>query len=309
MDLLIKAMRLEARDIVSLELTRADGAELPAFEAGAHIDVHLGDGLVRQYSLCNSPHERHRYCIGVLRDAASRGGSRAVHERLRVGQLITVSEPRNLFALEPGVGRTVLFAGGIGVTPILAMARSLTQQGRAFSVHYSARSRDCAAFVDDLQTMAAQLYFDDGQKLQLAEVLAAQAADSHLYVCGPAGYMEHVLDGARALGWDESRLHREYFGAAPVVRDDDGAFEVRIHGTGQVFTVPADRSITQVLDEAGIVIPVSCEQGICGTCITRVVDGEVDHRDQFFTAEEQARNDQMTPCCSRAKGGCLVLDI
>lgn len=309
MDLLIKAMRLEARDILSLELVRADGTQLPAFEAGAHIDVHLGDGLVRQYSLCNSPAERHRYCIGVLRNPASRGGSRAVHEQLRVGQTVTVSEPRNLFALEPAAGRAVLFAGGIGITPILAMARCLTAQGKPFALHYSARSRECAAFLDELVSMPAQLCFDDGQRLQLAKVLAAEPADSHLYVCGPSGYMEHVLDGARALGWDESRLHREYFGAAPVVRDDDGAFEVRIHGIGLVFTVPADRSITQVLDEAGIVIPVSCEQGICGTCITRVVDGEVDHRDQFFTAEEQARNDQMTPCCSRARGGCLVLDI
>lgn len=307
MELLIKAMRLEARDILSLELVREDGGQLPAFAAGAHLDVHLGEGLVRQYSLCNDPAERHRYCIGVLRDAASRGGSRAVHERLRVGQRVTVSEPRNLFALEAGAGRSLLFAGGIGITPILAMARSLAGQGGAFALHYSARSPDAAAFVDDLAGLSAQLYFDDGQRLQLAEVLAAEPADTHLYVCGPAGYMAHVLDGARAAGWDESRLHREYFAAAPVVRDEDGAFEVRIHGTGQVFTVPADRSITQVLDEAGIVIPVSCEQGICGTCITRVVDGEVEHRDQFLTAEE--RLGQMTPCCSRAKGGCLVLDI
>lgn len=306
-ELLIKAMRLEAQDIVSLELIREDGGELPAFAAGAHIDVHLGEGLVRQYSLCNDPHERHRYCIGVLRDVASRGGSRAVHERLRVGQRITVSEPRSLFALERGAGRSLLFAGGIGVTPILAMARSLAREGRAFAVHYSARSAQCAAFLDVLGELSARCYFDDGQRLALAEVLAAEPADSHLYVCGPAGYMAHVLDGARALGWDESRLHREYFAAAPVTQDGDTAFEVRIHGTGQVFAIPPDRSITQVLDEAGIVIPVSCEQGICGTCITRVVDGEVEHRDQFLTTEE--RVGQMTPCCSRARGGCLVLDI
>lgn len=309
MDLLIKAMRLEARDILSLELARADGGELPAFEAGAHIDVHLGEGLVRQYSLWNSPHERHRYCIGVLRGAASRGGSQAVHQRLRVGQTVTVSEPRNLFALEASAPRSVLFAGGIGITPILAMAHSLTQQGRDFALHYAVRSRESAAFVEALGAMPAQCYFDDEQRLQLAEVLAAEPADSHLYVCGPAGFMEHVLESARSLGWAEARLHREYFGAAPQVAGDDAPFDVRIHATGQTFTVPTGRSIAQVLDEAGIIIPVSCEQGICGTCITRVVDGEVDHRDQFFTADERARHDQMTPCCSRAKGGCLVLDI
>ena len=307
MELLIRAMRLEAQDILGLELVREAGGELPSFAAGAHIDVHLGEGLVRQYSLCNDPQERHRYCIGVLRDAASRGGSRAVHERLRVGQRVTVSEPRNLFALERDGGRSLLFAGGIGVTPILAMARSLAREGRAFAVHYSARSAQCAAFLDVLGALSARCYFDDGERLALAEVLAAEPADTHLYVCGPAGYMAHVLDGARALGWNESRLHREYFGAAPVTQAGDATFEVRIHATGEVFEIPPDRSITQVLDEAGIIIPVSCEQGICGTCITRVVEGEVEHRDQFLTAEE--RRGQMTPCCSRAIGGCLVLDI
>ncbi|MFW3897458.1 PDR/VanB family oxidoreductase [Pseudomonas bharatica] len=307
MELLIKAMRLEGEDIVGLELVREDGAPLPAFTAGAHIDVHLDQGLVRQYSLCNDPHEQHRYCIGVLHDAASRGGSRAVHQRLRVGQRVTVSEPRNLFALDSGAGRSLLFAGGIGITPILAMAHSLAREGRPFAVHYSARSAQRAAFLDQLGELPARCYFDDGQRLDLATVLANEPADTHLYVCGPAGYIDHVLEGARALGWDESRLHREYFGAAPLTHAEDAAFEVRIHATGQVFEVPADRSITQVLDDAGIIIPVSCEQGICGTCITRVVDGEVDHRDQFLTAEE--RRGQMTPCCSRARGGCLVLDL
>ncbi|MHA6195872.1 PDR/VanB family oxidoreductase [Pseudomonas wadenswilerensis] len=307
MELLIKAMRLEARDIVSLELVREDGGVLPPFEAGAHIDLHLGDGLVRQYSLCNDAQERHRYLIGVLRDAASRGGSRAVHERLRVGQRVTVGEPRNLFALAPGLGRSLLFAGGIGVTPILAMAYSLSHQGRAFALHYSARSVQHAAFLERLEALSARCHFDDGEPLNVSEVLAAEPADSQLYVCGPAGYIAHVLESARALGWDESRLHREYFAAAPVAPAEEGTFEVRIQGTGQVFEVPAGRSITQVLDDAGIVIPVSCEQGICGTCVTRVVDGEVEHRDHFLTDEE--RLDRMTPCCSRARSGCLVLAL
>ena len=307
MKLLIKAMRLEAQDILGLELVREDGAQLPAFSAGAHIDLHLGDGLIRQYSLCNDPWERRRYCIGVLRDGESRGGSRAVHERLRVGQRVTVSEPRNLFALDAGGERSLLFAGGIGITPILAMAHELGRQGRPFALHYSARSAQRAAFLEQLGELPARCYFDDGERLDLAAVLAAEPADTQLYVCGPAGFIAHVIEGARALGWDESRLHREYFAAAPVEQGGEVAFEVRIHGTGQVFEVPADRSITQVLDEAGIIIPVSCEQGICGTCVTRVVDGQVEHRDQFLTEAE--RREQMTPCCSRARGGCLVLDI
>ncbi|WP_095156747.1 PDR/VanB family oxidoreductase [Pseudomonas sp. Irchel 3E13] len=315
MDVQIKAMRLVARDILSLELASISGAELPAFDAGAHIDVHLPNGLVRQYSLWNSPHERNRYCIGVLRDPASRGGSSAVHQLLKVGQVITVGEPRNLFPLQPAK-RSILFAGGIGITPILAMAQSLARQGGDFVLHYCARSPDSAAFVERLRAMPfaaqVQLHFDDGaaaQRLNLQTVLEAEPGDSQLYVCGPGGFMEHVLSGARAAGWYEARLHREYFGAAPVVKGEDDAFEVRIHSTGQVFAVPADQSITRVLDEAGIIIPVACEQGICGTCLTRVLDGEPDHRDQFLTAEERARNDQFTPCCSRARSGCLVLDL
>lgn len=316
MDVLITAMRLVAQDIVSVEMVNAYGSELPAFAAGSHIDVHLPNGLIRQYSLFNNPEERSRYCIGVLKDAASRGGSKVVHEALRVGQMLRISEPRNLFALDEGAPRSLLFAGGIGITPILSMAQRLSQLGADFELHYSSRSSLRAAFVRRLQQadFAANVHFhfDDAgeqQRLDIAAVLTQQCAHTHLYVCGPTGYMDFVLESARALGWSEERLHREYFSAAATTRADDGSFEVRLNSSGQVFQIPADKTVVQVLDEAGVIIPVSCEQGICGTCLTRVIDGEPDHRDAFMTAAERASNDQFTPCCSRAKSVCLVLDL
>lgn len=316
MDVLISAMRLLAKGVVSLEMVSVDGAQLPAFDAGSHIDLHLPGGLIRQYSLCNSSHERDRYCIAVLRDEASRGGSSAVHDELRVGQVVRISAPRNLFVLDETVSRNLLFAGGIGITPIMCMAHRLARLGKDFELHYSSRSADSAAFIQRLQhadfNSHAHLYFDDADaetQLDIASVLARQDEQTHLYVCGPTGYMEFVLASARAAGWPEERLHREYFSAAPSAKEDDGNFEVRLNSSGQVFQIPADKSVVEVLDAAGIIIPMSCEQGICGTCLTRVIEGEPDHRDSFLTPAEQASNDQFTPCCSRAKSGYLVLDI
>nr|O05617.1 RecName: Full=Vanillate O-demethylase oxidoreductase; AltName: Full=Vanillate degradation ferredoxin-like protein [Pseudomonas sp. HR199]CAA72288.1 reductase-subunit oxygenase [Pseudomonas sp.] len=315
-EVIISAMRLVAQDIISLEFVRADGGLLPPVEAGAHVDVHLPGGLIRQYSLWNQPGAQSHYCIGVLKDPASRGGSKAVHENLRVGMRVQISEPRNLFPLEEGVERSLLFAGGIGITPILCMAQELAAREQDFELHYCARSTDRAAFVEWLKVCDfadhVRFHFDNGpdqQKLNAAALLAAEAEGTHLYVCGPGGFMGHVLDTAKEQGWADNRLHREYFAAAPNVSADDGSFEVRIHSTGQVLQVPADQTVSQVLDAAGIIVPVSCEQGICGTCITRVVDGEPDHRDFFLTDAEKAKNDQFTPCCSRAKSACLVLDL
>lgn len=315
-EVIIAAMRLAAKDIISLELIRADGSLLPPVEAGAHIDVHLPGDLIRQYSLCNQPGEQRYYCIGVLKDPASRGGSKTVHENLRVGMRVQISEPKNMFPLESGTGRSLLFAGGIGITPILSMAQELHLRGQDFELHYCARAADQAAFVDWLKTcaFADKIYFhfsnaSEHQKLSTATLLASESRDTHLYVCGPSGFMDHVLDTAKKQGWADSRLHQEYFAAAPKVSSNDGIFKVQIHSTGEVFEVPADKTISQVLDAAGIIIPVSCEQGICGTCITRVIKGEPDHRDFFLTAAEKAKNDQFTPCCSRAKSACLVLDL
>jgi vanillate O-demethylase ferredoxin subunit len=307
---------IEAEDICGLELVPLEGAALPAFAAGAHVELHLPGGLVRPYSLCNDPTETHRYQLGVLRDPASRGGSAAVHEQLQEGQTLNISTPRNCFALVPGVRRNLLLAGGIGITPILAMAEQLARDGADFELHYGARSQARMAFRERIAAsgFAARVHchFDDGaeaQKLNLPALLKAPPADLHLYVCGPKGFMDAVLNTARSSGWKEAQLHWEYFGAEVAVAEGDTAFEVQLASTGQVVVVARDQTIVQALTSAGVVMQTACEQGVCGTCLTRVLDGVPDHRDVYLTPEELAANDQMLPCCSRARSGRLVLDL
>ena len=314
-DVVVVSRNTEAHGICSFELAAHDGGPLPAFSAGAHIDVHLDDGLIRQYSLCNHPDERHRYVIAVLHDPASRGGSQHLHEQINTGAPLRISEPRNLFPLVHEARRSLLFAGGIGITPILCMAERLAHSGADFQLHYCARSSERAAFVERLRQCAfsdrVHLHFDEQPDtvMQAAHVLAEPQHDVHLYVCGPAGFMQHVLDTARTQGWHEDTLHREYFAAAPVDTRNDGRFSVKVNSTGQVFEIAADQTVVQVLERHDIDIPMSCEQGVCGTCLTRVLEGTPDHRDNFLTEEEQACNDQFTPCCSRSKTPLLVLDI
>lgn len=312
---LVTQKTIEAENICSFELQSADGGELPAFSAGAHIDVHLANGLVRQYSLCNHPKERHRYLIAVLRDSQSRGGSQALHASIEPGQHLTIGTPRNLFPLVPAARNHLLFAGGIGITPMLAMAQELAESGEAFELHYSFRSPERAAFLDMLQSEPFKQHVvahDDtqpGSRLDAATLLQAPAADLHLYVCGPATFMNYVLESAAAAGWAAANLHREYFAAAPQPTATDLSFEVELARSGRTFFIPAERSVFEVLDEAGVEIDSSCEQGICGSCITGVLQGIPDHRDQFMTSAEHARNDRFTPCCSRAKSPRLVLDL
>jgi vanillate O-demethylase ferredoxin subunit len=305
----------EADGVTSFELVPTEGEVLPAFDAGAHIDVHLRDGLVRQYSLCNPPRERHRYQIAVLRDPSSRGGSTAMHDDIEAGHVITISAPKNHFPLQPA-GRSMLFAGGIGVTPILAMAEALSAAGADFEMHYNARSPERTAFRERIASAPyaphVHFHFDSGeaaQKLDVAKVLGAPRPDTHIYVCGPGGYIDHVLGAASALGWPPAQVHREYFSAVPVDETGDTVFDVRLAASGQVFTIPVGRTVVEVLLDNGITIPVSCEQGVCGTCLTRVLDGVPDHRDVYLTDEERAANDQFTPCCSRSKSAMLSLDL
>ncbi|RYG13789.1 MAG: oxidoreductase [Burkholderiales bacterium] len=306
---------IEAEGICSYELARANGSPLPAFSAGSHIDVQLPGGLTRQYSLCNDAAEQHRYRIAVLRDPASRGGSRAMHEAVHEGDILQISAPRNHFPLQPAT-RSLLLAGGIGVTPLLCMAQRLCAIGTDFSLHYCTRSAGRTAFREEIAASAfaqrVQFHFDDGepaQKFDAAGVLAAPQPGTHLYICGPAGFIDHVLAAAKAQGWPASQVHLEYFGAAPQDTSADGSFEVKIASTGKSYAVGKDQSIVQVLAGHGIEILTSCEQGVCGTCITRVLEGEPDHRDLYFTDEEKAKNDQCTPCCSRSKSPVLVLDL
>ena len=306
----------EASDICTFELVGLDDAPLPPFSAGSHVDVHLPGGLTRQYSLCNDPSETHRYLIAVLRDPVSRGGSQAMHAQVQEGDVLQISAPRNHFALAHNAGRNLLLAGGIGVTPILCMAERLALIDADFEMHYCSRSLARTAFVERIKASPfasqVQFHFDDGdarQKLDFAALLQAPQAGVHLYVCGPKGFMDAVLATARAQGWPESQLHYEFFGAEVAASDTDASFEVQLASSGRIITVAKDQTVTQALSAAGVEVQTACEQGVCGTCLTRILSGVPEHKDMYLTPEEQAANDQFTPCCSRARTARLVLDL
>jgi vanillate O-demethylase ferredoxin subunit len=307
---------VEAQDIVTLELVATNGQALPAFSAGSHVDVQLPNGITRQYSLCNDPQETHRYQIGVLRDAASRGGSAAVHDLLKEGDVLTISAPRNHFGLAHEAQKHLLLAGGIGVTPILCMAERLANTGADFAMHYATRAPERTAFRQRIAASAfasrVQFHYDNGdaaQKLDLQKLLSQPQAGTHLYVCGPKGFMDAVLGTARAAGWPEAQIHYEFFGAEVAKSDSDASFEIKLASSGRIVMVPKDQTAVQALAAAGVDIMISCEQGVCGTCLTRVLEGVPDHKDSYLTPEEQAANDQFTPCCSRSKTPVLVLDL
>lgn len=304
-----------AEGIMGFELRAADGGVLPPFAAGAHLDVYLPNGLVRQYSLCNDPDERDRYQIGVLLEPEGRGGSRSAHEEIVVGDTITIGEPRNQFSLEPS-GHYLLVAGGIGVTPLLSMADVLARERASFAFHYCTRSLDRTAFLERMRQASyaacVQYHFDDSheqQRFDPESVLAAQPPDTRLYICGPAGFMDWVIAVARSSGWPEDHIHREYFASGHQATDGDASFELEIVDTGTVVTVGPDETAAQAMLAAGVEVPLSCEQGICGTCAMRVVEGVPDHRDQYFSAAEHETNEFFTPCCSRAISPRLVIEF
>lgn len=319
-DLTVRVARkqTEAQDVCSLELVAQHG-ELPAFSAGAHIDMVLpgpqGE-LIRQYSLCNAPGETHRYQIAVLREPQSRGGSDRVHDGLAVGDILRISVPRNHFQLAPHAAHSLLLAGGIGITPLLAMAEQLSRQGAPFTLHHATRNPARTPFLDRIAAAPyAQRVIhhhsegDNAQRLDIAATLTHAEAGSHLYVCGPQRFIDAVLATARGHGWSEDRLHCEYFSAAPIDTSGDGTFELEIASTGQVITVPPGKTALHALHDAGLDIASSCEEGVCGTCLTGVKSGTPDHRDHYLTTEEQQANDQFMPCCSRARSARLVLDL
>lgn len=304
----------QGHGVVVLELVSADGRELPSFEAGAHIDLYLGNGLVRQYSLASRPGDRSLYRLGILRSPQSRGGSIAVHERLQPGTELLVGRPRNHFPLQMTAEHTVLIGGGIGITPIIAMAHALEEAGKSFELHYCARSRAACAFLDELTNGSfrerVHLHFDDGapeQRLDLQTVVGASGLNTHLYVCGPSGFMDWVIGATGQLGLPPSHIHKEYFQAETDLRG--AAFEVVAKKSGKTVKVDEGVTIVDALATVGVKVQVSCEQGVCGTCVCRVLDGVPDHRDTFLTEEEKADNDCMLLCCSRAKSDRLILDI
>lgn len=315
MQVKVHSIKPVAEEIVAVEFVSQNGTDLPPFEAGAHIDVQLPGGLTRQYSLCNDPSDRSRYVIGVLRARESRGGSVAVHA-LREGDVIEVGLPRNQFALATGSKHSVLVAGGIGVTPILCMAEALSGLEASFEMHYCVRDRNQIAFEERLKRSAwaekVFIYADNetgAARFNLDRVLDRGAEGTHLYVCGPAGFIEMVLERARQRGWADEQLHREYFAAPVSTSAAEQPFDIVLARSGYRITVPVGQTAVAALHAVGVEVPTSCEQGVCGTCLTRVLEGVPDHRDMYQTDEERARNDQFLPCCSRAKSACLTLDL
>ena len=313
-EVLVAERRDEAEGIISLELAAVDGRTLPAFEAGSHIDLHVGAALVRQYSLCGDPRDLTRYRLGILLEPQSRGGSKAAHEQLVPGARTWISPPRNNFRLVETARNSILIAGGIGITPLLGMAWRLAEMNLNFHLFYCTRSLSRTAFRHLLQQYPCAgrhtLYLDDDTsngRFDALRVLADPHVDTHAYVCGPGGFMTYVTAAAERVGWSAKNVHLEHF--SPRAELGSSGFRVRAAKSGIEVIVPAGRTIAQVLIENGVDVPLSCESGVCGTCLTTVLEGIPEHRDLFQTDDEKSSNRQMTLCCSRAVTPLLVLDI
>ena len=314
-DVTVKEVRDETAAIKSLVLTAADGGELPAFEAGAHIDIMTGNGLRRSYSLAGDPTDRSNYLLGILREPESRGGSTWIHDEVKPGDSLKITKPLNNFPLAEGAAKSILIAGGIGITPILAMARNLKAAGADFDFHYCTRRPAETAFQAQVEAVAGDRltnHYDGGnpaEGIDLDAVLGGSpAAGTHVYVCGPRGLIEAVR--AAAAHWPEGNVHFELFAAAPAQDWVNEPFDIYLSRRRMDLTVGADQTILEAIRAAGIVADSSCEQGLCSTCRVRVISGEIEHRDQVLTAEEKAKGDTMMMCVSRGKGEeKLVLDI
>jgi ferredoxin-NADP reductase len=313
----VHAMQLEADGVVSLALRPAPGTPaFPPFSAGSHIDLHLPNGMVRSYSLLNA--QDGNYSVAVLHDRKSRGGSRYVHEQLRVGAVVPISAPRNNFALHEDAARSVLVAGGIGITPMLGMLERLVNLGRRVDVIYCARSRSEAAFRDRIDAIArpadlrVRWHFDDelGAPPDLAGMLAGYPADTHFYCCGPGPMLDAFEQACDALGY--AHHHVERFAAAtpgvPAAVEQQG-YRVELVRSAKTLDVPGGATLLDVLLAAGVQRDFSCREGVCGACETRVLGGEVDHRDSILSKSERAANNTMMVCVSGCKRGPLVLDL
>lgn len=312
-DLRLRQIRLEADDICSYEFVAAQGAELPEFTAGAHIDLHLPQSHIRSYSLANAPHERGRYLVAVQREVAGRGGSAWMHDSLRVGQVLKATTPSNDFVLHEAAGASVFVAGGIGITPILSMIARLDALGRDWKLHYAARSPQATAFVDALATLdrgRGRVAFcfgsDRTERLDINAIVAGASAETHLYCCGPA----RMIDAFVAAGSQRppSTMHFERFAAAdaPAV---EGGYEVVLNRSGKRLAVAPGKTLLDTLLDHDVSVPYACSNGICGTCLTGVVSGTPDHRDEFLSPDEKELGRSMMVCCSGSRSAVLVLDL
>ena len=312
---LIHTLRFEAEDITSIELRPVGGGSFPAFEAGSHIDLHLPNAMVRSYSLVNPAGETHRYVVAVLKDRASRGGSRCVHDQLRVGMQIKISAPRNNFHLHEDASHTVLVAGGIGVTPLLCMAQRLRALGRPFEFLYFARSRASAAFTAEIEALGVPVtwHFDaeKGGPPDLRALLAARPAQAgtHYYACGPAVMLDSFEKFCAELGYTQAHIERFTAVEVAAAADARTTYIVELKRAGKDFEVQAGQNLLAALRAAGVDPSTSCEEGICGSCETRVLAGIPDHRDSVLSPSEQAANTSMMVCVSGCKSERLVLDL
>ena len=309
----VDAVRMVAETIRQVELVSADGSPLPPFTAGAHINLKLPGDLSRSYSLTNGPQTRDRYVIAVNRDAASRGGSAYIVDRLQVGDVLPVDPPHNTFHLVDDAEQSAFFAGGIGITPILAMIRRLEALGRPWQLHYAARNRASAAFLPELEAFEAaapgrvHLHFDDeaGRVFPLLKVASTIPKVAHVYCCGPGRMIEVFRASA---GWrPEDNVHIEHFvgtKSRPTM-----AFDVELRRRGKTFHVPIGETILDVLLANDVYVSHSCREGVCGSCETRVLDGVPDHMDNVLSPRERASNELIMVCCSGCSSGKLVLDI
>ena len=316
----VRQIRFEGVGINSYELVDPAGLPLPPFEAGAHIDVHLGQGLVRQYSLSNDPAERHRYVIAVLNDANGRGGSRTLHEQLHVQDFVEVSSPRNNFHLNEQAAKIILIAGGIGVTPLKSMAHHLERTGKPYALYYCAKDRAYAAFSEEFELFSSKdshrFHFDGGnpaEGLNINALLRVPEDGQHVYYCGPAGFMKACA--AASQHWPAGTVHAEHFKASAEATDgiglaassDAGGFTVKLASSGALVEVGPQQSIVDALAAIGVVIETSCQSGLCGSCKTHYLEGDVDHRDCILSDDEH--KGYLTACVSRARSGMLVLDL
>lgn len=307
-DVEVRKIRQVADEVVELTLTVPDGRPLPDWTPGAHVDLILGDDLVRQYSLCSSPRDPSEYRVSVLRAPDSRGGSIRVHE-LADGATLRIRGPRNHFPLVTAP-RYIFVAGGIGVTPILPMIEEAEAAGADWHLYYGGRTRSSMAYLDDLETHGDRVTVvpqDEAGMLDLAGILGTPSPQTLVYCCGPEPLLAAVEE--RCSGWPQGTLHLERFAAKAVERDEaDEPFELVLQASGVTTTVPADKTVFEVMREEGVSVLGSCLEGICGTCETDVIEGEVDHRDSVLDEEEQASNETMMVCVSRCHGKRLVLD-
>ena len=309
-ELVLVNIRLAARDTNLYTFEAPDGGALPPATPGAHLTLHLPNGLERQYSLVEAKANPTSYTVGIKRDGASRGGSSWIHDHLKVGMRLLVDPPRNNFPLNEDAQRTVLFAGGIGITPIYCMATRLAALGRSFALHYSCRSRADAAFLRELAGEAhVHLHIDDeqaGRFLPIADLVAAAPQGAHLYCCGPAPML--AAFEAAATGRPPEQIHVEYFTQQHEAATS-GGFTVVLARSQREFVVPDGKTILQALRDGGFDAAHSCEEGVCGACETKVIEGVPDHRDSVLSQAERSAGKTMMICCSGALSPKLVLDL